>query len=100
MTETGSHIVKARLDLTLLSQALKRLEDDDMSPAQFSALARQQDELLSHLPDRYAQVLATVLDRLEASALFVEESCSFSHSDLIAQLKIWIEKAGEQLPAA
>lgn len=100
MSETGSMISKARLELTLMAQALDRLQGDEISPAQFSELARNQSHLLGQLPDRYAQVLATVLDRLEASALFVEESCSFSHADLISQLRIWMEKAGEQLPAA
>ncbi len=96
-TAMGSSIVKARLDLALLDQALHKLETDEMSPAQFADLARHEEELLSALPDRYGMVLGNVLDRLEASALFVEESCSFSHAELLQQLHTWVEKAGEQL---
>jgi hypothetical protein len=38
-------------------------------------------------------VLLNLLDRLESSALFSEESCSFSQKDLVASLQMWVEKA-------
>jgi hypothetical protein len=34
-----------------------------------------------------------LLDRLESSALFSEESCSFSHGDLLDSLALWMDKA-------
>ena len=37
--------------------------------------------------------LLNLLDRLESSALFSEESCSFSQKDLVANLGMWVEKA-------
>ena len=40
-------------------------------------------------------VLLNLLDRLESSALFSEESCSFSQKDLVGNLTMWVEKAGE-----
>lgn len=49
------------------------------------------------LPARYAEVLHDLLDRLEAGALFSEESCSFSQKDLLASLKVWADKAGQAL---
>lgn len=49
------------------------------------------------LPDRFVEVLGTILDRLESSALFSEESCSFSQKDLLENLKIWIHKAEQKL---
>ena len=49
------------------------------------------------LPERYTEVLDHVLDRLEAGALFSEESCSFSQKDLLDKLRVWAIKAGEVL---
>ncbi len=49
------------------------------------------------LPERYGQVLGDQLDRIEAGALFSEESCSFSQKDLLASLQLWADKAGEKL---
>lgn len=54
-------------------------------------------DLLAALPPRYAEVLFKLLDRLESSALFAEESCSFSQHDLVDSLHHWINKAQEQL---
>ena len=45
------------------------------------------------LPERFDQVLGDLLDRLEAGALFSEESCSFSQRDLLDKLQVWADKA-------
>jgi hypothetical protein len=50
-----------------------------------------------NLPQRYGDVLNGQLDRMESSALFSEESCSFSHKDQLAALRIWLEKAHQQM---
>jgi hypothetical protein len=47
------------------------------------------------LPPRFFVVLHDVLDRLESSALFAEESCSFSQQDLLGNLRIWATRAQE-----
>jgi len=57
------------------------------------------------LPPRYAEVLDQLLDRLESSALFSEESCSFSQRDLIDALGQWLTRAraatdGAKAPSA
>ena len=65
----------------------------------FSALAREQTALLAALPPAYAQVWHGLLDRLESGALFSEESCSFSQTDLIDSLALWLDKAQGQLQA-
>jgi hypothetical protein len=49
------------------------------------------------LPDPFGIVLGNVLDRIEASALFTEESCSFSQKDLLDSLQLWADKARVQL---
>lgn len=49
------------------------------------------------LPPRFGEVLGNLLDRLESSAMFGGESCSFSQDDLAASLQTWIDKARERL---
>ncbi|MGL6205859.1 MAG: hypothetical protein ACRC2X_16230, partial [Giesbergeria sp.] len=62
--------------------------------------ARAQQALLVTLPPRYGEVLLNLIDRLEASALFTEESCSFSRKDLLDHLQTWVDKARSALPGA
>lgn len=50
------------------------------------------------LPPRYAAVLDQLLAPLEASALFTEESCSFSHADLADNLAQWLQHARAAAP--
>jgi len=45
-------------------------------------------------------VLHGLVDRLESSALFSEESCSFSQHDLLDSLQLWIDKARQQARTA
>ena len=94
MTDTAS------AQLTTLAQALQAFERGDHTAAALSTLARQQTTLLAALPPRYGEVLLNLLDRLESSALFSEESCSFSHQDLVANLTMWVEKAQATLTAS
>jgi hypothetical protein len=68
----------------------------DLSVGQLSQHWRTTASTLP-LPARYGEVLGHVLDRLEAGALFSEESCSFSQKDLLDNLKVWAEKARAQL---
>ena len=93
MTDTAS------AQLTTLAQALQAFERGDHTAATLSTLARQQATLLTALPPRYSEVLLNLLDRLESSALFSEESCSFSQKDLVANLTMWVEKAQATLNA-
>lgn len=83
--------------LTTLSQALQHLRGDALAVSAFSRLAHNQPELLAALPAPFAEVLQTLLDRLESSALFSEESCSFSQTALLDNLQLWLDKAQLQL---
>lgn len=47
----------------------------------------------SGLPQQYDQVLEGILQRLESSSLFTEESCSFSKKDMADALIYWLDKA-------
>jgi len=62
-----------------------------------SALAQQwRQAAQTHqpaLPARYLEVLERVLSQLESSALFTEESCSFSQGDMVAALGDWLQRA-------
>jgi hypothetical protein len=87
----------SHLQLQTLQHALGQLRSDQIRPADFSALARQQNELLAALPPKFGEVLNGLLDRLESGALFDAESCSFSQSGLHDSLQMWLDKAKERL---
>lgn len=83
--------------LTPLRQALAQLRADALGVQAFCAQARAQGQLLAALPPRYGEVWLGLIDRLESSALFSEESCSFSQSSLLDNLDGWLAKAAEKL---
>lgn len=84
---------QAQQQLDKVQTALHELARAELTAAAFSALAEDQLVLMATLPPRYAEVLAGLLTRLESSALFTEESCSFSHKDLVGGLQMWLDKA-------
>jgi hypothetical protein len=50
------------------------------------------------LPDRYLDVLERLLNQLESSALFSEESCSFSRTDMVAaSWSDWLPRRGRTI---
>ncbi len=83
--------------LARLRHAFVDLRAGKTSIADFSTLGRSEAALLRSLPPRYGEVLTGLLDRLESSALFSEESCSFSQSELFDSLQMWLDKAQGQL---
>lgn len=98
-TDTEPSAQPAREGLTDLTAALAALRDGHLSPSTFCARARAQTTLRQALPPRYDDVLLGLLDRLESSALFSEESCSFSQRELHDSLGLWLDKARAQLEA-
>jgi hypothetical protein len=87
----------AQDQLDTLHTALQQLRGDTLGVAAFSQLAQQQHSLAAALPGRFGEVLSQLLNRLESSALFTEESCSFSQKDLLDSLQLWLDKAQLQL---
>lgn len=83
----------ALAELQTLQSQLDALRSGALSVATLSTQARASSALLAALPPRYTEVLHGLLDRLESSALFSEESCSFSQKDLLDNLQMWVEKA-------
>ena len=86
--------------LQTLQDDLHALRAQRLGNHAFSTRARTHTALLAALPPRYTEVLHGLLDRLEAGALFTEESCSFSHQDLVDSLQLWLDKARATLAAA
>lgn len=82
-----------------LQTSLDRLRAGTLAVQAFCRVAREQTALRDALPPRYDEVLQQLLDRLESSALFTEESCSFSQSGLLDNLQVWLDKARAQLDA-
>ncbi|HTH10662.1 hypothetical protein [Acidovorax sp.] len=85
--------LSALTQLNTLQQALQQTATNPGHATRLSATAREQAQLLAALPPRYTEVLLGLLDRLESSALFSEESCSFSQKDLLDSLQMWVDKA-------
>ena len=85
--------------LAPVETALDAFAQGALAASALSDTARAQTELLAALPPRYGEVLLGLLDRLEAGALFTEESCSFSHQALVDQLQQWADKARAALVA-
>jgi hypothetical protein len=83
--------------LDTLQADLARLRSGELRVQAFSDQARRQEALLEQLPPKFREVLFDLLDRLESSALFAEESCSFSQSGLLDNLQLWIDKARQRL---
>ena len=86
--------------LAALQSTLEAHSRGDLSAAALGEEARAQQALLAALPPRYGEVLLNLIDRLESSALFTEESCSFSRSSLLDHLQAWVDKAGASLQVA
>ena len=82
--------------LEQMLQALRACEKGELPIAQLTAAWRRAAATLP-LPARYGDVLGQLLDRIEAGALFTEESCSFSQKDLLASLQLWADKARHPL---
>ena len=87
----------AQIELQAIEELLVRLRQGSCPVAPLCQCARSAQALLAALPERYGQVLNEITDRLESSALFTEESCSFSQGGLLDNLQLWLDKARAQL---
>lgn len=89
--------MNAKSQLALVGEAFAQFQRGELRAAPFSALAREQTLLRQTLPTPYRVVLDQLLDRVESSALFTDESCSFSQQGLMDHLQVWLDKAAQQL---
>ncbi len=79
--------------LATLRHALATLRRDATTDRVFMQTARSQEALFKALPPKFEEVWLGLIDRLESSALFNEESCSFSQTDLLDSLEMVLNKA-------
>ncbi len=82
--------------LDALRLALSARRAGTLGSADFCAQARALTWPAS-LPPVYGEALADLLDRLESSALFAGESCSFSDTDLLQAMQAWLDRAEARL---
>ncbi|PAT36763.1 hypothetical protein [Vandammella animalimorsus] len=94
-----SSIEPALQCLGQMQQRLQQLRQQPQQAGDFSQWALAQSDLLGALPAQFGAVLRDLLNRLEASAMFAEDSCSFSQGELYQSLQLWLDKAGERLQA-
>ncbi len=90
--------------MTTATQALRdqqrwldQLRQGQCSTRDYLHAARQTGPLMGALPAAFETVWVNLLDRLESASLFSEESCSFSQTDLLDSLQLWLDKAGPRL---
>ena len=86
-------------EILTLQQSLERVRAARASVADLASTARRLPLLRGALPERFGAVLDDLLNRMESSALFSEESCSFSQGDLLDSLQLWLDKARQRLEA-
>jgi hypothetical protein len=91
--------MSATVALATLRIALTELRRNALSDRAFIQAARSQEALFQALPPKFEQVWLGLVDRLESSALFAEESCSFSQTDLLDNLALVLDKAEATLTA-
>ena len=89
----------ARTQCQKLQTALAQLRVESLDTSAFSASLQNQQALRNALPERFDEVLMQLINRLESSALFTDESCSFSRHDLLDSFHLWLDKAGQTLQA-
>jgi hypothetical protein len=87
-------------EITQLRRSLADLRAGALSVVTFVQRLPDVSTLLGRLPPRYAEVWQGLIDRLQSGALFSEESCSFSQTELIDSLAMWLDKAEAQLQNA
>ena len=92
--------MQAQAPILQLRQSLADLRTGSLSVVSFIQALPDVSALLNQLPPRYAEVWHGLIDRLQSGALFREESCSFSQTDLIDSLAMWLDKAEAQLQNA
>ena len=92
--------MSATTALATLRLALTDLRNHALTDRAFIQTARSQEALFKALPPKFEEVWLEMVDRLESSALFAEESCSFSQTDLLDNLALVLDKAEAKLTAS
>lgn len=78
--------------LAAMREALGRHQAGELGAEGLARAWREQAQALT-LPPAFGQVMDELLRRMEMSAVFAQDSCSFSSSAVTDQLRIWLDKA-------
>ena len=92
--------MSATVALATLRMALTDLRNNARTDRAVIQTARAQEAVFKALPPKFEEVWLELVDRLESSALFSEESCSFSQTDLLDNLALVLDKAEAKLTAS
>jgi hypothetical protein len=80
-----------------LRATVQSFADGHMGASALRSQCDAESALFAALPVRFRQVWLGIADRLESSALFSGESCSFSQDGLVEPLWQWLDAAETQL---
>ena len=80
-------------NLATMRQTLEAHVAGNLSVSDLIAQWRTMAPLLT-LPPVFGQAMEELLRRMEMSASFAQDSCSFSSTAITDQLKKWLDKAG------
>ena len=83
--------------LHALRAAVTTLRENPASVAPLNSA--ETDALLAALPPAFTTVWSDLLNRLESGAMFNEDSCSFSQSQVLDSMSLWLDKAEARLSA-
>ena len=97
MNQHQEKVMSATIALKILRIALDNLRNNARENRAFIQTARTQNDLFLALSPKFEEVWLELVDRLESSALFAEESCSFSQTDLLDNLSLVLDKAEAKL---
>lgn len=85
--------------IAALRQGVDAARSGSLPVGELIVLFRSHAGRLEGLPERFGQVLESLLMQLESGSLFTEESCSFSQQDLLDGLVAWLDQAEGRLGA-
>lgn len=83
--------------IAALRQGLEAARGGALPVNELVRLFRSEAPRLEGLPEKFGQVLESLLMQLESGGLFTEESCSFSQQDLLESLSVWVDRAQMRL---
>lgn len=84
--------------LRQLKNLSDQLENNEFEHTQAMIAAfRAEKQVLAELPAVFEAALESILERLESTAMFSGESCSFSQQDMLLALGVWLDKASSYL---
>jgi hypothetical protein len=86
--------------LDALRRATNALRAGEIDVRLFAQTVNESASIIAALPPAYERAMTDIVIRLESSAPFAGESCSFNPTDLFDALDVWLTKAQAKLAAS